>query len=157
MFPFDHIESADAGADMDASPVRNVIGDLQARSFHGLVGGGQGQVNEAAHLLEFFFLDEIERIEVFDLSSDLTGELSRIELRNPGYATLSGKQALPNFFRGIAYSTNQPDPSDHDPSSQLLPAFRVLPDVVVRILDGANLFRILVGNFDLESFFEGHY
>src|SRR5207237_10486260 len=45
----------------------------------------------------------------------------------------------------------------YDATSQLLPAFRVLTDVVDGILHSTNLLRIFVGDFDLKSFFEGHY
>src|SRR5450432_1814709 len=34
--------------------------------------------------------------------------------------------------------------------------FRVRPDVVHRVLYGADFFRVFVGNFDVEGFFEGH-
>ena len=49
--------------------------DLQARSLHGFIRGRQGQVDEAAHLLQFFFLDELQRIEILDFGGDLAGEL----------------------------------------------------------------------------------
>src|SRR5208282_81387 len=39
---------------------------------------------------------------------------------------------------------------------KLLATFRMLGDVIDGILHGADLFRVLVGNFDVESFFESH-
>ena len=47
--------------------------------FNGFIGGGDGEVNEAAHLLHFFFLDELEGIEVEDLGGDLAGEGGGVE------------------------------------------------------------------------------
>src|ERR1022692_2640227 len=39
---------------------------------------------------------------------------------------------------------------------KLLAAFRMLGDVVDGVLDGADLFRVLVGDFNVEAFFERH-
>src|SRR6185312_17377751 len=39
---------------------------------------------------------------------------------------------------------------------KLLGSFRVFADVIDCILHGADLLRILVRNFDVESFLEGH-
>src|SRR3954468_6963423 len=39
---------------------------------------------------------------------------------------------------------------------KLLAAFRMLGDVIDRVLYGANLLGIFVGNFDVECFFESH-
>src|SRR5271168_277800 len=40
---------------------------------------------------------------------------------------------------------------------KLLAAFRMLSDVIDGILHGADLFRVLVGNLDVEAFFESHH
>ena len=73
----DHIESADPGADVDAHALGNLGRDLQARSLHGFIRRGQGQVDEAAHLLQFFFFDELQGIEILDFGGDLAGKLGR--------------------------------------------------------------------------------
>src|SRR6267154_907584 len=39
---------------------------------------------------------------------------------------------------------------------KLLAAFRMLGDVIDGVLHGADFFRVLVGNFDVEAFFESH-
>src|SRR5271166_2407800 len=36
-------------------------------------------------------------------------------------------------------------------------SFRVGVDIIDGVLDGADLFRLLVGNFDIEGLLEGHY
>src|SRR5260370_38281148 len=41
--------------------------------------------------------------------------------------------------------------------AKLLARFRVLADVVDGIRHGANLLRILVGDFNIEGLFEGHH
>src|SRR5277367_5434470 len=40
---------------------------------------------------------------------------------------------------------------------KLLAAFRMLSDVIDGVLHGADLLRVLVGNFDVEPFFECHH
>src|SRR3984893_2840977 len=40
---------------------------------------------------------------------------------------------------------------------KLLAAFRMLPNVVDGVLHGADLFRVLVGNLDVEALFKRHY
>src|SRR5947208_1927315 len=40
---------------------------------------------------------------------------------------------------------------------KLLATFRVFPDVVDRVLHSANLFRVLIRDFNLERFLECHY
>src|SRR5208283_3596080 len=67
VFAFDDIESADAGADVDANALGIFRRDLQAGHFERFIRGGQRQVDEASHLLVFFFFDEVEGIEVLDL------------------------------------------------------------------------------------------
>src|SRR6266852_3656137 len=39
---------------------------------------------------------------------------------------------------------------------KLFPRLRVLADVVDRVLYGADLLRVFIGDFDIESFFESH-
>src|ERR1044071_4359876 len=50
----------------------------------------------------------------------------------------------------------RPRPVTTTRRSKLLRSFRVRVDVVDGVLDGADLFRVLVGDFDFEGFFEGH-
>src|SRR5713226_8959610 len=40
---------------------------------------------------------------------------------------------------------------------KLLATFRMLADVIDGVLHGADLFRVLVGNLDVEAFFESHH
>jgi hypothetical protein len=74
-------------------------------------------VNEAAHLLHFFFLDELQRIEIADFGSDLAGKCGGIKSGNSVDATLTGKQSLPDRIRGIAYGADQANAGNYDPSS----------------------------------------
>ena len=65
MFALDDIEPADARSNVNSHPLRNLGRYFQARGLHRLVRRRQGQMDEAAHLLQFFLLDEIQRIEFF--------------------------------------------------------------------------------------------
>ncbi len=69
-------------------------------------------MDEAAHFLYFFFFDEIQRIEIFDLRRDLTGVLGRIKLSDPADAAFARQQVLPDFFGSVADRTDQPDTRD---------------------------------------------
>src|SRR5271156_6775179 len=59
MFAFDDVESADAGADVDASGVGDFRRDLQAGHLHGEIGGGQRELDKAPGFLELFFLEPV--------------------------------------------------------------------------------------------------
>jgi len=86
------------------------------RGFDGFVGGGDGEVNEASHLLHFFFLDEVEGIEVADLGGDLTGEGGGIEGRDAIDAALAREQRRPDLAGGVAQGADQADAGDDDAS-----------------------------------------
>ncbi len=79
MLALDDVESADSGSDMYSHALGNFRGYFQAGSLHGFIRGRQSQVDEAAHLFQFFFLDELQRIEILDFSGDLAGKLGGIE------------------------------------------------------------------------------
>src|SRR5215468_4108439 len=77
-------------------------------------------------------------------------------MNNPGNATFPGHYVFPDLNGSITYSAYQAQTRDNDPSRQLLPAFRVLLNIVNRVFDGANLFRVLIGDLDVKSFFKSH-
>ena len=58
VFPLNDVESADAGADVDAHALGIFRRDLQSGGFHGFLRGGEREVDKAAHLARFFFLNE---------------------------------------------------------------------------------------------------
>ena len=47
----------------------------------------------------FFFLDELQGVEVLYFGGNLAGKLRGIELGNPGDAALAGEQVFPHLFR----------------------------------------------------------
>src|SRR5262249_14774208 len=62
------------------------------------------------HLLYFFFLDELERVEVFDFAGDPDGKVGYIEPRNRAHGTVAGQQIGPHFFLGIARAADKTNP-----------------------------------------------
>ncbi len=125
---FDDVEPADARTDVNADALVILRRDLESRHFHGFIGGGDRHVNEAPHLLDFFFLDEVQRVEVLDLGGDLAGEGGGVKPGNPGDAAFAGKHGLPHVSREVAHAADQAEAGDYDPASQIyFPAFACLP------------------------------
>jgi hypothetical protein len=79
MFALDDVEPADAGADV--TPTRSAFSGVIFRPdiFNASSAAAMRQVDEASHLLDFFFFDEVERVEVLDLGGDLAGEIAAVE------------------------------------------------------------------------------
>src|SRR5713226_5235769 len=100
-------------------------------------------MDEASHLLQLFFFDEFQGIEILDFGGDLASKLGSVKLGDTGHSALTGQQFSPHLFRGVAHPTDQADSGDYDPTSQLLPAFRVFTDVIEGVLYGADFFRVL--------------
>src|SRR5258708_2070268 len=124
VFALDDIESADAGADVNPDALIVLRRNLQGRHFHGFIGGCDRQVNEAAHLFNFFFLDEVQRVEVLDLGGDLAGKLGGVEASDAPDATFAGNDGVPHLTGGVAHATDQADARNYDPASQAyLPPF----------------------------------
>src|SRR5690349_18012887 len=114
-------------------------------------------MNEAAHLAGFFFVDEVERIEVLDFGGDGACKASRVEAGNLRNPALAGQQIPPDLRAGVAHRTDEAHSSNDDSTAQLLlAAFRVCVDVVDGILDRLDLLGFFVGNLDVEGLFEGH-
>ena len=99
MLALDDVESADAGADVDARALGHLfVFDLVVGGVQRLVGGGNGEMNEAAHLARFLLLDELQGVEVLDFGCNLAGKLRSIEAGNAFDPALAGEQSLPDFF-----------------------------------------------------------
>ena len=70
MLALDDVESADPGANVHADHVRVFWRDLQAGVLHRLVGGRQGEVDEASHLAGLFLLHEVQTIKVLNFGGN---------------------------------------------------------------------------------------
>src|SRR5437870_4820191 len=79
------------------------VSHLQAAHFHGFITGSECQMDEAAHFLYLFFLDEIQRVKALDLGGDGAGEVGGIKMRDLAHAALAGEQVLPDLWRAPSY------------------------------------------------------
>ncbi len=157
VFALDDVESADAGADVDADAVAVLRRDLKAGVSHGLRRGGEGEVDEAAHLAGLFFVDKEERVEVFDLGGESDGMTGEIEGFDLGHAALSSQQTVPDLRGGFADPAEKPEAGYDDATFHfLLCRLLVLFDVIDGVFDGFNLLGIFVRDLDVEGFFELH-
>src|SRR5438270_851241 len=154
----DDVEPADTRTDVDTNTLRDLRSDVQSGHLHRFICRRHAQMNEAAHLLNFFFLDEIQRIEIFDFSGDRAREPARVEAGDRGNATLARQKIGPGLRTGVAHRANESQSSNDNPTAQwLLATFRVSIDVIDGVLHRLDLFRFVIGYFDIESFFERHY
>jgi hypothetical protein len=71
-------------------------------------------MDEAAHLLDFFFFDEFRGVEILDLAGNLGVEKRGIESLDAGNATADLKQRLPGFYSGVADRGQKTYARDYD-------------------------------------------
>jgi hypothetical protein len=95
------VEPADAGADVHADAVAIGLVDLQAGVVHRLLRGGDGKVDEAAHLAGLFLVDKEQRVEVLDLGGEADGMAGEVEGLDLRHAAAAGQQALPDLRGGV--------------------------------------------------------
>jgi hypothetical protein len=115
-------------------------------------------VDEAAHLAGLFFVHEEEWIEVLDLGGEANGVAGEIEGFDLGHTAAASQQALPDLRGGFADPADEPE-AGYDDATLLHFLFcrlLVLFDVVDGVFDSLNLLGILVGDLDVEGFFELH-
>ena len=116
---FDHIESTDAGTDVNADAFVIFGRDLQARHPNGFIRRGERKVDEAAHFFYFFSLDEIERVEIPDFGGNLAGKRGGIEGGDAIDPTFSGGERRPYLAAGMAQRADHADAGDDDPPCQI--------------------------------------
>ena len=89
MFALDDRKSADTGTDEYAGALRQLGPDSQTRLFHCTFRRCNGIVDERIHLLDVFFLEPSEGIEVLDLGGNLSGKLCGVKTGYPGDSAAS--------------------------------------------------------------------
>jgi hypothetical protein len=82
MLAFDDGKPADAGADKNSGPFRNIRRNGQIGLLHRKLRGGYRVMNEEVHLLEVFLLEPPKRIEIPNLRSNPRGKLRGVKPRN---------------------------------------------------------------------------
>ena len=87
---------------------------------HCFLRGGKSEMDEAPHFARFLFIDELQRIEVFDLSRERNGESRCVEAGDRSHSTLGRPADFPRSweqccrFRTSARSRSQrPVGSNH--------------------------------------------
>src|SRR5271170_6853831 len=170
MLALDDVESADAGADVHARGIRDFRSDFQAGHFHGEIGGGQSELDEAPGLLQLFFLEPVERIEIADFSGDAAVEGRGVKMSDGANAALARQQIAPDFFGANAAAANQPNARNHNTTIQRelllygmgrrassLLALGVFLDVIHGVFNRSDFFGVFIWNFNAEIFFKSHY
>ncbi len=106
VFALDHSKPADARANVSSDPGGVLVGDAQTRVIHRFLRSSDRVMDERVHLLDFFFLDKLQRIEVLHFAGDAHGESGDVEAGNRADATATGEQVRPHFFLGVARAAN---------------------------------------------------
>jgi len=75
-------------------------------------------MDEGVHLLNFFFLDELSRVEILDLSSNLRIIAGRIESRDSADPRLSGAQRFPGLLHPDSKRSYQSETGHHHTSGR---------------------------------------
>jgi hypothetical protein len=115
MLALDHFKTADAAADVNADAFGHFFGcDPEAGSGKRIFGSGDGHLDEAAHFLDLFFLDEAGRIEMLDLAGDAAVESGCIERFNVRDTAAAFEQRLPCLLSGIADRGELPNTGNYD-------------------------------------------
>ena len=93
----DRPQPADTGSNVDPDPGRLFRRNFQAGIVHRQLARPHRIVDEGVHLLDFFFLDELRRIEILHLGGNLRIVSARIESRDSADAGLAGAKGLPRL------------------------------------------------------------
>src|SRR4029077_999845 len=102
----DDVEAADSRADVHTNAFRDLGSDVQTRHLHRFVRGAHTEMNEAAHLAGFFFLDEIQRIEVLDFGGDSAGKPGGIKTGNRCDAAFAREEIGPGLRARVSHRAN---------------------------------------------------
>src|SRR5260370_35838669 len=106
MLAFDGPEIADATTDIGSDIFGDFVGDLQAAVVHRLLRGGDGVMNERAHLARFFFFNVVERIKILYFAGESRGEPFSVELLDIVRAASALDQRGPGDLNRVTYWRN---------------------------------------------------
>src|ERR1019366_243880 len=108
VLPFDYLEPADPAADINSHTLFVFRRYFQAGTRQGEIRRRNGELDEAPHLLDFFFLDVLRGVEPLDFSRDLAGEGRGIELGDTRNTGLAHANRLPRRFGANPQRREQP-------------------------------------------------
>src|SRR6185503_20413126 len=109
-------ETTDTAPDVDADHLVVPGVDLQAGVRQGEVGGGDRELDEAVHLLDFLLLHPVERIEALHLAGEPRRMLRSVEQRDGAGARSAGQEGLPGLLRADADRGHEPHARHYDPA-----------------------------------------
>src|SRR5262249_24275366 len=110
VFPLNHSKSAYARTD-ECADARSILGpDLEAGISDGFLGRSQGVMDKDIHLLYFFFLNELERIEVLDFAGNADWEAGNVESGYGAERAAASQEIGPHFFFSVAGAADKADP-----------------------------------------------
>src|SRR6266478_5601887 len=115
----DDVEPADSRGNVNTHFIQVRISRLPIGRLDREIRSGQRHLNEAAHLLQFFFLDPLEGVEVFDLASNLAIKSSGVKLRDEANTAAPGHEVFPAFLRADTQRADQSNARNNYPASQL--------------------------------------
>ena len=118
VFALDHLEPADAAADIHAHLFADVRGHLEAGIGEGEIRRRDGELDEPPHLLDLFFFDIGGRIEAFHLARNTARKGRGIELRDRADARFARANRFPGYFRPDAQRSHKADPGHYHSSRQ---------------------------------------
>ncbi len=168
----DHLESADAAADINADVLRFLRLHLQAGALDRKLARRHRELNETPHLLYVFFIDVFEGVEILHFTRNAAGIAGSVELRDGLNAVLAVANRGPTFFRSSADRADEPYPCDNYSSRHV--SLSVVPapgpkangspkllllrlDVIDSVLHGLDLLRVFVRNIEIECFLKRHH
>src|SRR5882757_6164837 len=108
MLTLNHVESADARADVNSDTLSVLLCDLQVSMLHRFCGRCHCKVNKAAHLAGLLLLHELVWIEVLHLCRKADGVICKVKCLDLRHATLARKDILPD--PGVVLPTPQITP-----------------------------------------------
>src|SRR5690349_14247580 len=98
MLALDNLKGPDPASDVHSRAFGIVRADFQAGCGNRELRRCHGELDESPHLLDIFFVDKAQRIEILDLTGDLAGEFRSVELRDPADAALPAPDCRPTLF-----------------------------------------------------------
>ena len=123
MLPFNCPKISNAAADVGADVLSHVVGDFQTAALDRFIRGGNGVVDEGAHLAGFLLFDVVERIEILYFTGKPGGKPVSIELLDIVRATLALQKRGPGGLECVTYRRNQTETGDDDATIQIQDSF----------------------------------
>ena len=179
MLGLELVQPADSRTDEHATLLGGELGEFDARILHRGLGSHQCELREAVEVPRLLDPEAGHRVPVTNLPTEVNLELGRVEKGQRPDTAAAGAQRLPERMQAFPQRRDHPHAGDDDAPrmSHVAPnlsihgiivtyksavaagllGVRVLLDVIDRLADGLDLLGLLVGDGDVELFFEFHH